>query len=121
MTTRLVKLISIAAGLGTLAIMLYSSDPGSWALVPALMLFGLWALLPYALLYTFARRIKGVRRGPLALLAVALVTSALGLAIYIDGFFIAPDPQSGLLFIFIPVYQLVVAGVLGGLSMTIRT
>lgn len=97
------------AALATFFLMLYAGRPWqgsvlSWIGVVA---FGAWAISPYALLMFLIRHGRTNRLKSLTLLLLGLALSALALFVYVDALFVHPDPQSGLVFLFVPLYQLV--------------
>ena len=67
----------------------------------------LWAVSPFAGLWVMARR-RAPPRGWLAIALVASLVVAGSTWIYVEGFFVKPDAQSGLLFLFIPFWQWIV-------------
>ena len=67
-----------------------------------------WGISPYILLLVLnkmARRVKA----KVVVLVSSIINAALGLAVIIDAMYIHPDAQGGLVFIFIPFYQWVLA------------
>ena len=109
--------VAVAGGLFTLALMLYASEPwnadlGRWALV---LPFAVLAVSPYLVLARLARGLAGDTAKSRVMLGVALLVTAPAVWIYSQGFLIEPDPQSGLLFVFLPIYQFI-AGAVGGMA-----
>ena len=107
-----------AAGLlFTTALVLYASEPwnagvGRWAMI---LPFAVLALSPYLIIARLTRRFGRDTVKARALLAVAILVTAPAIYFYVMGFLIEPDPQSGLLFVFLPIYQLL-AGAVAGLA-----
>jgi len=105
MVKRVSLLVLLVGAVATLGFMVYAGDPasGSWWLffVP----FAGWALLPYALVGV-ATRWQPSSRGSQSVLCVAavLLTCASVLLLY-SAFVAQPDPQSGLILIFLPLWQ----------------
>lgn len=98
--------VAVAGGLFTVGLMIAVSEPralgaGGLAVLAA---FGLFAVAPYAALAMVARRLTGRAEGWAALITALLIALPAG-AIYVLGFFVQPDAQSGLLFLFVPIYQ----------------
>ena len=94
--------------------MLYAGDPASldwWNDMPRL--FG-WACLPYGILLFFNNIWNGVSKKDLSLLITTSIVSSFAVIMLVDAFFIHPDAQSGLIFLFMPAYQSI-AAILGGL------
>jgi hypothetical protein len=73
------------------------------------------ALSPYLVIArlarTFGRDVVKAR----VLLAVAILVTAPAMYFYAMGFLVEPDPQSGLLFVFLPIYQFL-AGAVSGMA-----
>lgn len=90
----------------TLGFMLHAGSPGqpSWWL--GFILFGAWALAPYGVCAAAARRASDGREGLVWLAASVLLTGASAALLY-DAFLARPDAQSGLVFLFLPLWQLV--------------
>jgi hypothetical protein len=70
--------------------------------------FTLWALIPYAGLVA-ASAIARTRGSLIAALAVCLVAVLFGSFIYLDALFVHISSTGALVFIFIPLYQLLAA------------
>ncbi len=99
---RLITLVIAVLGpLGTLAICLGVTDLGS----PMSYAFILWAVSPFAAIFAATRKPRGSTAASVVRLVATLVITAFGLSTLHHGFFVKPDPQSGLLFIFVPLYQ----------------
>jgi hypothetical protein len=80
--------------------------------VASLALFALWAVVPYLalLLIGYVSRTKAA---PAVITLVgALAVTGCGLWAYYEGFYVNLDAQSALLFVFVPVIQLVGCAVL---------
>ncbi len=101
-TTLLIGVIATFALMGYMAV----TSPTDAKI--AMLGFLAWALLPYAALYLAARRAKEGRWANFVALATVVITG-LALAAFVFGFFVRPDPQSGLMFVVLPLYQLLVA------------
>lgn len=74
-------------------------------------IFFLWGTLPYWLLH----KIFGRKSAPLSRFSIlgALLIVGFAITAYYSGFVVHPDPQNGILFIIVPVFQLVGITVLG--------
>lgn len=107
-----------AAGLiFTTVLMLYASEPwnagvGRWAMI---LPFAVLALSPYLVIARLARRLAHDLVKSRALLAVAILVTAPAIYFYVMGFLVEPDAQSGLLFVFLPIYQFF-AGAIAGMA-----
>jgi hypothetical protein len=93
--------------LGTLGVMAYAGQ----SLESLVSGFTLWALAPFA---TFAAACALARSRAVAIgvLVAAVVATLFAAFVYIDAFFIHIHSTSALVFIFIPLYQLVAAVIL---------
>ncbi len=73
------------------------------------------AVLPYLILFIVTSLVHS-RGAHLTLLIASLAVVLFGVVSYIDAFLVHPDPQSGLVLLFFPYYQLcAVAVILGAL------
>lgn len=77
-------------------------------------LFVLWAASPFILLFTLNHYVKDIK-----IVRTVLMTSVVCLLLnydYINSLFINPDAQSGLTFLFVPLYQfaIILVGVIIG-------
>lgn len=111
---KITNAILVLSILFTLSLILYAGNPFSsewWNGV--FEFFGL-AFLPYVILLFFNNIYQGVFKKDLALLVTTAITSGFAAVMLIDAFFIHIDAQSGLIFLFLPVYQSI-AAILGGL------
>jgi len=108
------NIILVFSVLFTVLIMLHAGDPSSadwWKGIPGF--FG-WACLPYGILLFFNNIYRGVFKKDLVLLITTAVVTGFAVLILIDSLFIHIDAQSGMIFLFLPVYQ-VLAAFVGGL------
>ena len=92
--------------LGTLAVMVHAGGSAQ-SLVSG---FTLWAVLPYVV-FAAACALSRVREIILTTLIASVVGTLFAALIYIDAFFIHISSTSALVFIFIPLYQLIAAGI----------
>ncbi len=105
---RRVTLIFLSVGaVATLGFMVYAGEPGraSWWLF--FLPFAAWALVPYALVCAETRR-HPANLGSLSLLnAATVLLSGSSVVLLYLAFVAQPVAQSGLVFIFLPVWQAV--------------
>lgn len=94
----------------TLSIMAYAAQ-GDSLFSPVMLGFAAWAMAPYLLLFYSTRFLTSARVSWVIFVSILAIV-CLGVFIYIDAFFIHLDPQSGLVFIFIPIYQLILSGII---------
>lgn len=93
-----------------------NAETSSTSLVLLGLAFAAWAASPYLLLWVTATWWTA-GTGPLALVLGGSVTLA-GFAVwaYYQGFVAHPDPQSGLLLLFVPGYQWMGAALVAAIS-----
>lgn len=68
--------------------------------------FGLWNLIPYAGLAVCGLLANRTKRQGLTAFIGSMLVVLLGVLLLVDGFFVHPDAQSGLVFIVLPFCQL---------------
>ena len=73
-----------------------------------------WALAPYAVLLA-ATRLARTPRISIAVLVVSGLATAFGSVVYVDAMFLREGSTNSLVFLFIPLYQLMAAALLLGL------
>lgn len=101
------RVVLAIAALATMAFMIYGGSPeraGWWLLF---LPFAAWALLPYGLLAVRAERAAGHRGATTIVLVGSVLATAFGVFALYMAFVAQPDPQSGLVVLFVPVWQLV--------------
>ncbi len=108
MFTRAIKSLAAFAAAASLAIMAYAGDFSSASLIALSLGFAAWLGAPYAIAWIAAGRLKSdaIASG---ILGVGLtVIAGLGLYAYVSVFITntEPDAQDGLVFVFVPFYQL---------------
>jgi SNF family Na+-dependent transporter len=107
MLVRIAQVLLFVGAATTLGFMGYAGEPTSalWWLLS--LPFAAWTLLPYALVASEARR-HASNRGSLSLLglAAALLSGSSIVLLYL-AFVAQPDAQSGLVLVFLPLWQLV--------------
>lgn len=111
------KFLAVGALAATIVLAIYMAQP--WGdsytyksltgYVALLLILG-WACAPYLYLATASGQFKATRATILSRLIAALVASAGGLKLLIDTTFIHLDPQSGLILLFLPIYQWLIIG-----------
>ena len=110
--SRIVIFLSILGAMTTLSLMLYTAKPWTtnfhldWVMVS----FILWALLPYPALSLPMIFVSLSKRALVVYMVFASIAVLGGLFFYFDAMFVHLDPQSAIVFVFIPLYQL--AGVI---------
>lgn len=108
---RATLVVAVVGAVFTAGLMLVVSEPGAMGASGLIVLgaFMVFAISPYAALAFAARRLTDRMAGWVALIA-GLVIAVPASLLYILGFFVQPDAQSGLLFLFVPVYQFLAGG-----------
>ena len=104
--------LALLGAILTLGFAIYAAQGAESGTLPFLILVILWACSPYAVLFVLARLSSASGPWPFLLPVCTLATMLFGLYFFWQGFFVQPDPQSGLLFIFLPFYQLAFVGVI---------
>ena len=94
----------VLGGLGTLALMVYAAQ-GFRSLLSG---FTVWALIPYAA-FAIATRIACTRGSIIAASVASFVGVLFGMFIYVDALFVHISSTNALVFVFIPLYQLLAA------------
>ncbi len=105
MLVRITLALLTVGAVATLGFMAYAGEPGraSWWLFA--LPFAAWTLMPYALVAAEARRHPS-NRGSLSLLSVAAaLLSGLSIVLLYLAFVAQPDAQSGLVLLFLPLWQ----------------
>ncbi len=87
-----------------LALMLYAYEDLSYVLSP----FTVWALLPFLTLLTVTRIATSAAVQKTTFSLSVILT--LSIYLYFDVLFINPDPQGGIMFLALPLYQLILTG-----------
>ena len=116
------RLIAPAAALVTLTLMIYMARPWgdnyayqSLSGYALLLGFAVWATLPYLVLFIMAKSAVRFKTKEILVLIGALIISVGGMAAYVDAIWLRPDPQGGLAFVAVPLYQWVILGLLAGI------
>ena len=103
---RAIGTVLLVGALGTVGLLAWATDlsrPAGWLWAAAI---SLWALAPYALAARATRLVAKSRRAVAVMLAAAGLLSGVGLAVLTSAFVLEPDPQSGLVPLFLPAWQL---------------
>jgi len=91
----------------------HPDTPGWWGLF---VLFFAWSVSPLVMLTRLVRRHADHPLGAVLLCATAIASVAFGIWALINAFVIHLDPQSGLVFVFLPVWQWAAVGLAAGVS-----
>jgi len=117
--------VALGAGLTT-ALLLYLSiygfiDEGfQWSGLLQLFGFLIWADVPYVAVFWLAAVLVHGRSTAMLVLVAAFAVVMFGALVYFDAFFVHLDPQSALVFLFVPLYQLLAVIALFGALAIIR-
>ncbi len=99
--------VAVCGGIFTVAMAIHAA--GGFRLDA--VLFDLWAIAPYAV-FVLASRLAVSRGASIAVLVCCTLATVFAVSVYYDAFFGHISSTSGLVFLFIPLYQLIFAGVL---------
>jgi hypothetical protein len=96
----------VVGTLVTLGFMIRAGEPGEWWWWPLFLPFATWSLAPYAAVaHVLRRRTSGLASRGAVCLAAALLAGTTAYVLY-SAFVVHLDPQSGLVFLFLPLWQL---------------
>jgi hypothetical protein len=80
-----------------------------------LLIWELWIGLPFLLLYWFVKKYKDSNTHMRLLLFASLVVCVLGNYIYVESIVFSSSSTSALVFIFLPLYQLIFLAIVGAI------
>ncbi len=107
----LTRSVPALAALASAALVIALAETSSAWLVVLAIGFAGWAASPYVLLWATATWWTA-GTGPLAIvLGGAIAMAGFAVWVYYQGFVAHPDPQSGLLLLFVPAYQWMAAAI----------
>jgi hypothetical protein len=104
--TRAIGSVLLLGALGTVGLIAWATDlsrPAGWLWAAAI---SLWSLAPYGVAARATRQVEASRRARATMLAAVALLSATGLAVLARTLVLAPDPESGLVPLFLPAWQL---------------
>jgi hypothetical protein len=107
------RIIALMMSIATAGLLVKVADLSA-GLSSFLVIMLVWCLSPYALLALALRRPWKSTEAVLVAFATTIAVSGFALYIYTVAFFVKPDAQSGLVFLFIPLWQWI--GALVGLG-----
>jgi hypothetical protein len=121
-----IRLITLAAVLTTLTLMVYMAQPWGdnyayqslWGYA-GLLALAVWANLPYLMILFLAGKASQARAIKVADIIGTLIVFS-GVLLYADAAFLHPDPQGGLVFITVPFYQWLVLALWAGIHFLFR-
>jgi hypothetical protein len=121
------RLIAISAALVTLSLMTYMAQPWgdnypyqSLSGYAWLLGYAVWATLPYLMLLFMAQKAFPSKVIKFINIVGTLVVTFGGVALYLDAAFLHRDPQGGLVFIAVPLYQWIALAFLAGIHVLFR-
>jgi hypothetical protein len=121
------RLIVLSAAMITLTLLIYMAQPWgnnyayqSLSGYAWLLSIAVWATLPYLIILFLARKAFEFKANILMVVIGTLIISLGGVALYLDAAFLHQDPQGGLVFIAVPLYQWIILGFLTGFHFLIR-
>lgn len=102
---RLAFAVPLVGALGGIGFMLYVGDFHSWGDWLFFTVISAWTAAPYVAMAVVGRTFRA-ERGPLAIVcAGSILLMGLAAWVMVEAFFVGPDAQSGLVFLFIPFWQ----------------
>lgn len=105
-------LICILIGIATnVLFMLKNGEPNSFTWYLIALPFLIWTTLPFAAVFLMMKKANNVLHTYVIFFLSSAIISSGGIWILYDAFVINLDPQSGLIFIFLPILQLIIAAV----------
>lgn len=104
----------ILASLYTLGLMIYAWHRGFGLLI--LMGLGAWSISPYLFMIAYTLKMRSILKSSIITLIGSLIIMSFGVAILTDGLFIHRDALNGLLFFFMPPFQLAAVLITIGIS-----
>jgi len=95
----------------TIWFMLQNGDPDSFTWYLIAIPFLIWTLLPFAAVFLMMKKARDVLQTSITIFIVSAIISFGGIWILYDAFVLHLDPQSGLVFLILPVLQLFLVGI----------
>jgi hypothetical protein len=71
--------------------------------------FWAWVSIPFLILFFANRHLKYTKAARITLLIAVIIVAVLGSLLIFDAFFIHLDPQSGIMLILVPLYEIVLS------------
>jgi len=107
-----IKTIAIIGALFSLGVVLFKGDHSSLFMIALGLVFGVWVVAPFALAYVRSPLFSENRIASILMLIGVVAATALSLFAYWMTFIDnpTPDAQDGLIFLFVPLYQLIGLG-----------
>lgn len=106
--------------LATLGAMLYAGQPRSWRWLVGVSGFAGWAALPWLACGFAVRWLSRSRAASALMLAASALLCAATAWLLVDTLFVHIDAQGGLVFLFLPVWQLVALAPCVGAALWLR-
>ena len=103
--TRITRIVLIAAAAACLGLLTWAADLGSTSRFFTALAFGLWVVSPFIFLLHASLRRRDNRIWQYGLLVTSLLTAGFACTVYYAAYFISPDAQSALVFVFVPLWQ----------------
>ena len=98
--------LALLAALLTLGLLIYlGRGSRSLARCIGIVMFGAWGIAPYSGIATASLKMRRTSLEACMVLVGGLAIITFAGFVYHNGFFVHPDAQSGILFVFVPVYQ----------------
>lgn len=112
---RFVNIALLTTIIFTFFIMIYAGDSYfSFDWWKDMLAFFALSLLPFSILFFFNLMKEDFYKKDIAIFVSTIIVCGFGIVLLIDAFFIHIDAQSGLIFLFLPIIQSIVA-IIGGM------
>lgn len=93
----------------TLGFMLYAGEPDVPLWWPVALVIAAWCVVPYGVLARTSRRMADDRLAAWTIVAVSALWTLIAVATLYTTFITYSDAQGGLVFLFLPIWQAIVA------------
>ncbi len=100
-------LLSAAGALGTWTFMVYAGQPDDWSWLLFFLPFAAWAAIPFAVIAFASRRARTIPAALRVLFVATLILTFGSMYLLYTAFVTSPDAQSGIVFVFLPIWQMV--------------
>ncbi|MHC4960908.1 MAG: hypothetical protein ACYTGA_02125 [Planctomycetota bacterium] len=108
--------IFIAVGILSTSFMLFDNVSTESGVDIIVLGFWTWAIIPYLILIFANKHFTKTKTAKTLTSSAVAITVAGALFIYYDAFYVHLDAQNALLFIFLPVYQNILAAILSAIA-----
>ena len=106
MIGRITYAVLIVGAMATVGFTIYAARPNGSSNWGILIAVATWTLLPYAVVMAVARRLPSNRNSEILLCIAAVLLSGFGIFGLYQSFIVHLDPQSALVLVLLPLWQL---------------